>query len=173
MKYSLIFLLSPRDCLPIMPQKGGFFLSSTETTTTTTRKKEKKNGRNETKADGGNGGRIIGRQPEIRGTHARLSNIPEGTAASSALFFRLLFLSVGVDGAAAEDGVPLELFRWLPPPRSGVRSSSPAGGSQRISRSDEPVLKLDPSLSVCCGCCGPALVGRSVDRLYCGWFGLE
>lgn len=78
--------------------------------------------------------------------------LPEGAGTSSA-FFRLLFRSVGVVGAAAADPPPkaealmLEGLRWpplLPLPLSGVRSSLVS----RISRSDEPVLKFESWL--CC-----------------------
>ena len=96
--------------------------------------------------------------------------LPKGATVSSA-FFRLLFRSVGVVGAAAWAdpalavigldveirccGPPLLLPPPLLPPRSGVRSSSFVllSLSRISSRSDDPVLKFESWLCWCCCCC--------------------
>lgn len=96
--------------------------------------------------------------------------LPKGATVSSA-FFRLLFRSVGVVGAAAWAdpalaaigleleirccGPPLLLPPPLLPPRSGVRSSSFVllSVSRISSRSEDPVLRFESWLCWCCCCC--------------------
>jgi len=106
--------------------------------------------------------------------------LPRGATVSSA-FFRLLFRSVGVVGAAAWAdptlaaialeleilccGPPLLLPPPLLPPRSGVRSSSFVllSLSRMSSRSEEPVLRFESWLCCCCcWCC------KGVDPLVGG-----
>lgn len=174
MKYSLIFLLSPRDCLPnVIPNDSIVSTNKTKGKSQENRNDERgwQGRKRKTRVWMGCNVKIKSKvRKELKNKTETAEELPKGATVSSA-FFRLLFRSVGVVGAAAWAdptlaaialeleilccGPPLLLPPPLLPPRSGVRSSSFVllSLSRMSSRSEEPVLRFESWLCWCCCCC--------------------